>query len=369
MASGDQPRADFKAALITARYFFDRHDFQAAARNCREILNQDGSNIEAMSLLGSIAEKTGANDAAISIFSRVLSIDDTKLAAHLGLGSALAASGNWEGAAASYRRAVMLDGTSADALNGLGAAQIALGDRPAALRSFEQVLRISRSNDMANFMANALKGNGVPPKAQIISASFDRYAGTFEKHLVEVLGYQMPRLIAETLAEVHPAPFATGLDLGCGTGLLVDAMPPDRIKAIDGVDLAPKMIEEAGKKRRYRNLAVGDIADYLNARPVASYDLIVSADVFIYVGPLERVFAGVDRVLAADGLCCFSVEHTEAEGYEVQASSRYAHSVGYIDGLAAQFNLERVRSTMSPLRRENGADIPGRLDLLKRAKV
>mgnify|MGYP001547926955 CR=1 FL=1 len=369
MASSDQPKADFRDALIAARYFFDRHDFQSAARKCREILNRDGTNIEAMSLLGSIAEKTGANDAAISVFSRALEVDGANLGAHLGLGSALAASGSWDKAAASYRRAVEPDGNSVDALNGLGTALIALGDRPAALRAFEQVLRINRANDMATFMANALKGNAQPPKAHIISASFDRYAGTFEKHLVDVLHYQMPRLIAETLAEYHPAPFAAGVDLGCGTGLLVDSMPPDRIKAIDGVDLAPKMIEEAGKKRRYRNLAVGDIADYLNARPVASYDLIVSADVFIYVGPLERIFAGVDRVLAADGLCCFSVEHTEAEGYEVQASSRYAHSVGYIDHLAAQFNLERVHSAMSPLRRENGADIPGRLDLLRRAQA
>jgi len=35
--------------------------------------------------------------------------------------------------------------------------------------------------------------------------------------------------------------------------------------------------------------------------------------------------------------------------------------------LAAQHNLERVASGMSPLRRENGTDIPGRLDLLRRA--
>ncbi|HZY49840.1 MAG TPA: hypothetical protein VFE64_08675, partial [Devosia sp.] len=64
---------------------------------------------------------------------------------------------------------------------------------------------------------------------------------------------------------------------------------------------------------------------------------------------------------------CLSVEHTEIDGYEVQASSRYAHGIGYIDRLAARHNLERVTSSISPLRRENGTDIPGRLDLLRRA--
>ena len=369
MADAEPQEGGFRDILIRARLLYNQDDFQNAARLCRQVLAQDRNHVEAMSLLGSIAEKTGANDAAISVFSRVLSIDGANLAAHLGLGSALAASGKWEEAVASYRNGLALDGGNVEALNGLGAAQIALGDRAAALRSFEAALRANPANDMAGYMAAALKGNGIPPKSHIVRASFDRYAGQFESHLVDVLRYRMPALIAETLATHHPTPFAAALDLGCGTGLLVDAMGPNRLAAIDGVDLSPRMIDEARKKGRYRSLFVADIADYLRRAAAASYDLIVSADVFIYVGPLEPIFAGIGRALAPDGLFAFSVEHTEADGYEVQASSRYAHGIGYIDRLAAAAGLERVTSSLSPLRRENGADIPGRLELLRKTRT
>jgi predicted TPR repeat methyltransferase len=356
-----------REALITARYFFGRDDFQNAAQHCRRALAEDGANLDAMLLLGSVAEKTGAHEAAVSVFKRVLTIDPLSLTAHLGLGSALIALGKWADAAAAYEKAIDREPTNVDALNGLGTVQIAQQDRAAALASFERALRASPSNDAAAYMVAALKGRGVPPKPQIVRASFDRYAEKFESHLVEVLGYRMPRLMAEALAIAHPAPFAAVLDLGCGTGLLADAMPAERAAAIDGIDLAPRMIEETRKKRRYRNLLVGDIADYLRACPPNSYDLVVSADVFIYVGPLEAIFAGIDRVLTADGLVCFSVEHTDTANYEVQASSRYAHGTGYVDRLASQFGFERVTSSMSPLRRENGSDIMGRLELLRRA--
>lgn len=356
-----------REALITARYFFGRDDFHNAARHCRRALAEDGTNLEAMLLLGNIAEKTGAHEAAVSVFSRVLTFDPVNSAAYLGLGSSLMAEGKWTDAAAALEKAVSLEPMNVEALNGLGTVKIALGDRPAALLSFERGLQADPGNEVAGYMTAALKGQGVPPKAHIVRASFDRYAEKFESHLVEVLGYHMPRLMAEILQSEHPAPFDAVLDLGCGTGLLAEAMPVDRAVVIDGVDLAPRMIQETRKKQRYRKLVVGDIADYLRSCPPQSYDLIVSADVFIYVGPLEEIFAGIDRALTPDGLICFSVEHTETPDYEVQASSRYAHGSGYIDRLAEKFGLERVTSSTSALRRENGSEIIGRLELLRRA--
>jgi len=358
--------SDLNERFIKARYFFGKGDFRNAAQHCRQILAEDDKCLDAIILLGTIAKRTGAHARAVSVFEHALTLDANSVGAHLGLGSALAAVGKWDRAASVYEKAIALDPKSADARIGYGTAQIATGDRAGALASFEECLGVQPSNEAAAFMAAALRGQGLPPNARTIRTSFDRYAETFEGHLVDVLGYRMPFLMAETLTIEHPSPFAAVLDLGCGTGLMGDSLSPDRATVIDGVDLAPRMIEVTRRKGRYGKLVAGDIVDYLRACTPGSYDLVVSADVFIYVGPLEPVFSEVARVLSAGSLFCFSVEHTATDDYEVQASSRYAHGVGYIDRLSKRFGYERVTSSLAPLRHENGSDIIGRLELLRR---
>ena len=110
---------DARETLIKARYYFGRGEFQTAARYCRQALAGDHGNIEAMLVLGAVAEKTGASAAAASVFSRVLSIKPANLTAQLGLGSALVAAGKWAEAAAVYERAIEINATAVDALNGL----------------------------------------------------------------------------------------------------------------------------------------------------------------------------------------------------------------------------------------------------------
>lgn len=59
------------------------------------------------------------------------------------------------------------------------------------------------------------------------------------------------------------------------------------------------------------NVVHGDIGEYLRATS-RRYDLVVAADVFIYVGALEQVFDGVARVMPTGGRFCFSVELADA---------------------------------------------------------
>ena len=67
------------------------------------------------------------------------------------------------------------------------------------------------------------------------------------------------------------------------------------------------------------------------------HDLVVAADVFIYVGDLAPVFEGVARVLRPGGLFAFSVEPAPADaGFVLQPSLRYAHGEGAIRALAAR---------------------------------
>ena len=52
----------------------------------------------------------------------------------------------------------------------------------------------------------------------------------------------------------------------------------------------------------------------LSATACASFDLIVAADVLVYVGDLGPLFAIVETALTADGLFAFSVEACEGDG-------------------------------------------------------
>ena len=83
------------------------------------------------------------------------------------------------------------------------------------------------------------------------------------------------------------------LDLGCGTGLAGERFK-DLAQGgrLDGVDISPRMIEQARKRHIYDELLVGNFETIL-AAPGPSYDLILSADAMVYLGRLGPTLAVV----------------------------------------------------------------------------
>ena len=82
------------------------------------------------------------------------------------------------------------------------------------------------------------------------------------------------------------------LDLGCGTGQ-AGAWVKDYAKTMVGVDLSKAMLEEARKKGLYQELYELSILEYVDT--VASirgttFDVVVAAEVFSYIGDLEETF-------------------------------------------------------------------------------
>jgi predicted TPR repeat methyltransferase len=130
-----------------------------------------------------------------------------------------------------------------------------------------------------------------------VRETFDSFAAGFEQRLVGELDYRVPAELAE-LVRRHGAAAAPMdvLDLGCGTGLVGDALGP-LAAMLAGVDLSPRMLEEARAKGRYSALHEADIADWLAGAADACFDLVIAADVFIYIGELEQVFRHCARVL------------------------------------------------------------------------
>jgi len=97
--------------------------FGRAVRAGQEVLKRAPEHAGALVLLGRAAQKTGANDVAVSLFSRVLAQDDRNAAAHAGLGDTQAAARDWTAAAASFRRAATLAPKIAGYHASLGAAR------------------------------------------------------------------------------------------------------------------------------------------------------------------------------------------------------------------------------------------------------
>jgi predicted TPR repeat methyltransferase len=83
-----------------------------------------------------------------------------------------------------------------------------------------------------------------------------------------------------------------------------------------GVDLSQQMLEKASKRGKnndcYDSLIVGDALDYLHRVEKNSIDVIIAADVFIYIGDLLAFFqAAKQAFLENNGLLVFTVEELE----------------------------------------------------------
>ena len=136
----------------------------------------------------------------------------------------------------------------------LGEAREKLGDLDAAAQAFRMSLVADPADAQGAAARLALMGRGETPGAlpqAYVARLFDDYAWRFDKHLIKNLGYRAPALIAEALSAVAPGRrFASGLDLGCGTGLMGAALR-ERVDRLAGVDLSAAMITKARERGVY----------------------------------------------------------------------------------------------------------------------
>jgi predicted TPR repeat methyltransferase len=192
---------------------------------------------------------------------------------------------------------------------------------------------------------------------------FDQYAPKFEASLVGDLGYRGPALLfkavlATCAAIPKSAFFLRALDLGCGTGLAAQAFAA-QVDEFTGIDLSPRMIERARATGLYARLEVAEMVEALRGKPDDSTDLILAADVMIYLSDLAPVLRGARRVLATGGLLAFTVETHDGDGVILGAGLRYAHSAACVRASIADAGLTLKRLEDSSARNEDNAPVPG----------
>ena len=147
------------------------------------------------------------------------------------------------------------------------------------------------------------------------------------------------------------------LDLGCGTGLS-GVVFRDVATELAGVDLSAKMIEKAAARAIYDELSVDDVASALNAQP-AHWDLLVAADVFVYIGDCDEVMTAASSALRPGGWLLFSVEQGEEQDFVLREAGRYAHGAAYFQRLADEHGF-RVHARENTVLRQNlGVDVYG----------
>ncbi len=191
-----------------------------------------------------------------------------------------------------------------------------------------------------------------------IRALFDGYAGRFERHLVEGLGYCGPALIRTALERLRGPDlfFSRVLDLGCGTGLMARALE-GIAGSLAGIDLSPRMLAEARRTGLYARLHEGDLRDFLGAEPARERrprggGRRVHLPARDRPGPHEAAA----RVLAAGGLFAFTVQgHPGERGAVLGADGRYAHGVATLREAAGTAGLAVALLEPAEIRRQNGA--------------
>ncbi len=96
---------------------------------------------------------------------------------------------------------------------------------------------------------------------------------------------------------------------------------------------------------------------------------VLAADVFIYVGNLEAVFAEVARVLAPAGIFGCRWKGLEDGSYKLQPTGRYAQSPGYLRTLAAKSGLQERKIERAHIRREGRTPVEGWIALFEKPEA
>jgi predicted TPR repeat methyltransferase len=320
-----------------------------------EIDSKDGWAALALAL-SEVALWTRCTKACERLFA--LSVEQSSL--YLLHARSLANIGQADAAIISYRKALVLDANCAEAWYQLANLQRENGDEKNALTNYQQALACGADAELVNYMLAALNKSATvlqPPRAYVQSL-FDQYAHDFEQHLVGELGYCGHKVLIEMLPSTCPNHFESVLDLGCGTGLCAASLRP-KSTYLTGIDLAAAMIEKSRQTALYDDLVASDIHDYLCSTTM-QFDLVVAADVFIYVGELDRLFGLLTQRMKLHGWLGFTVElPSDESALQLLPSLRYAHSAQYIQGLAQRHGFQVAGEKQAPIRVHNGLPMMG----------
>lgn len=364
-----QARACFEASLALAPgrpsvlanlgiCLFTLGEWQPGVDVLEQATAADASNADAWISLGLCHEHLARWQAAADCLTRGLALRPGTAMLWLILGQCRMRLGAIKSALEAFDTSLALSPDFADAWSARGSLMREIGHFQDATLSFEKALAHGADPVLNSYYLAAVRGETNPPAPPrlYVESLFDDYAADFQTHLVQQLGYQAHETLLRPLLNEGRRFYAV-LDIGCGTGLCGTLIQP-LSQALDGVDVSSAMLAQARATGVYRDLAHADLTTYL-CNSTQRYDLVLAADVFIYVGALEVVFREVRRLLMPGGCFAFSLEPSETQDVQLLPSLRYAHSQDYIRRLAQEHGFDIKQMALAPIRHDQQEPVMG----------
>lgn len=195
-----------------------------------------------------------------------------------------------------------------------------------------------------------------------VTSLFDQYAPRFEAALLGELGYRGPELLRDAVLDVCGAGrqprFGQVIDLGCGTGLVGRLFRP-LAAALVGIDLSAQMLAQARRSGAYARLVRADLVEGLAAESPAGTDLILAADVLIYIRDAAPLLCEAARVLKPGGLLAVTAETHAGDGVALTEGLRFAQSEAYLRDELQRAGLEVALLQHASARTEHQTPLPG----------
>lgn len=383
-----------RQAFLDGVDLFERRDFEAAALRFEQALRLAPGRPSVLMNLGACCVQLGRFEQADVHLRQSLAADPSQADAWVAWGVTQMALGDWAQALESHAQAHALGADGADFCLRWGQCLAHAGRLPEAVQAFDQALahaptlaeawsqRAHALRDMGQTAAavagyqRALQLGADPelhryylaalsPDQPLVNAPaayveklFDQYADDFEAHLVGQLGYQGHSVLLQHLPAEPGVRFERVWDLGCGTGLCGTLIRP-RADHLVGVDLSSAMVAKSRALGVYDSLHAQELVAFL-LQTTEQADLVLAADVFIYVGRLEAVFEALSPRVRRGGWLAFTVEEADP-GFDVQlhSSLRYAHALSYLQQLADRHGWQWSHVQRAPLRLDQAQPLMG----------
>jgi predicted TPR repeat methyltransferase len=335
---------------------------------------------EARLSLAETLRRAARYDEAVDAYCDAIALRPGAATAHANLGVVLQQQGKLAEATASYRRAVEADPNLASAHANLGNMLMMQGAREEAIRSLERASELNPGGNESHILTALKGGDAERAPDTYVERLFDWYADGFDAHLVKQLQYAVPDKLRDLLLpHAGKGEKWDVLDLGCGTGLAAVAIS-QLARSQVGVDLSSKMLDKARERNLYERLEHGDLLPMMRGEAAASYDLVIAADVFVYIGKLDELAAEAHRLLRPGTYFAFSVESLDAladespagaqgRDYRLNDTGRFAHSAQYLARVCEQSGFTSLCETVTQSRVNDGKGVQGYLVVWKKSSA
>ena len=377
IALSKDPNNEFSLFHI-AKLHYETMNYSQSETYYKKVISINPNNTTALNNLGRLYEETGDTSKAIEYFKLAISKNSDIALIHRNLGKALLKIKDLAEAELAFKKSLEIE-PHPEAYFNLGKIFSEKNELNFAKENFEIALSAEMQPDIEKpeefrlaikyFLSSVCDPEYFnEDKKYFVSNLFDGYAEKFDDHLVNKLEYKTPELIKRILESTidNKSRVNTIADLGCGTGLCASFLKPYTSNLI-GIDISQKMVDKASELKLYDQLIVGEISEETN-RLDSKLDIVIAADVFVYVGGLKDVFTACSSKFSTDGIFIFSTEVVidDTKEYKLYDSGRYKHSIEYLDRISAETGFEVIRHESCTLRKERDTPVMGTISLLRK---